>query len=271
MNIFEKQEQGEMLNDLSGRGQIEIPVCWSLERVAGISASHPTDGWTAYWEGLGGTETFFREQAKEYVANLECAVELNRNARVLDFGCGFGFVAKMLAPKVRKVFLWDTSVNMRRRARLNLADHHNIGFVDLSEPHAIARELNFDLIIVNSVVQYMSLEQFAACLVMWRTMLAAGGRIVVSDLIPPDYNSVSDFVDLLKFSIRRNVVGSALLQAIRDLGRYWRIRRGCPLTRVSVEDLTALSKHAGLSVSCLASNITFFTGRLASVLTHQGE
>jgi len=267
MNVFEKQEQGEMLNDLSGGGQIEIPACWSLERLAGISASPPGDGWTAYWEGLGGTDAFFREQAKDYVANLECAIALNPTTHVLDFGCGFGFVAKMLAPKVGKVFLWDTSVNMRRRARLNLADHHNIGFVDLSEPQTIARELNFDLIIVNSVVQYMSLEQFAACLVMWRTMLAAGGRIVVSDLIPPDYNSVSDFVDLLKFSIRRNVVGSALLQAIRDLGRYWMMRRSCPLARTSVEDLSDISKTAELSLSCLPSNLTLFRRRLTAVFT----
>lgn len=262
----QKTRAGEMLNDLSGGRQTEIPVCWSLEAIAGTSASHPGDGWAAYWERLGGTESFFREQAKEYVVNLECALELNRNARVLDFGCGFGFVAEMLAPKVGEVFLWDVSVNMRRRARLNLADHQNIRFLDLSEPQAIARELKFDLIVVNSVVQYMSLDQFAAWLVMWRTMLAAGGRIVVSDLIPPEYQSMSDLVDLLKFSIRRDVLGSALLQAMRDMGRYWMMRRSCPLARTCMEDLGELSKAADLSVSCLPRNLTHFRGRLSAVL-----
>jgi SAM-dependent methyltransferase len=262
-----KTRAGEVLNDLSGGRQTEIPVCWSLEAIAGTSASHPGDGWAAYWERLGGTESFFREQAKEYILNLECAVALNGNARVLDFGCGFGFVAEMLAPKVGNVFLWDASVNMRRRARLNLADHQNIRFLDLSEPHAIARELKFDLIVVNSVVQYMSLEQFAAWLVIWSSMLTAGGRIVVSDLIPPDYNSMSDLVDLLKFSIRRNVLGSALLQAVRDLGRYWRMRRSCPLARTSVEELSEMSKTAYLSVNCLPSNLTQFSKRLTAIFT----
>lgn len=257
------------MNDLSGGPEAEIPACWYLEGLAGTSASYSRDGWATYWEGLGGTQSFFREQAREYVANLECAVGLNPNARVLDFGCGFGFVAELLAPKVGQVFLWDTSSNMRRRARLKLACHKNIRFLDLSEPQAIALDLKFDLIVVNSVVQYMSLEQFAACLVMWRTMLAPRGRIVLSDLIPPDYNSVSDILDLLKFSIRRNVFRSALLQAMRDLGRYWRMRHGCPLTRISVEDLTKLSKNANLSLSCLPSNLTYFRGRLTVAFTHQ--
>ena len=254
------------MNDLSGGRQTKISL---KEPAAGTNASYSGDGWANYWEGLDGTQSFFREQAKEYVANLECAVELNRNVRVLDFGCGFGFVAKMLAPKVGKVFLWDTSVNMRRRARLNLADHHNIGFVDLSEPQAIARELNFDLIIVNSVVQYMSLEQFAACLVMWRTMLAAGGRIVVSDLIPHDYNSVADVVDLLKFSIRRNVLGSALLQVFRDLGSYWMTRHNFPLARIGLEELRQRGNAAGLVVSWLPRNLTYFGGRLTAIFTQE--
>jgi SAM-dependent methyltransferase len=258
-----------MSNTILDKGRPEIPASWAVESGPGKDANHPGDGWTAYWEGLAGTQSFFREQAKEYVANLESAIALNRNARVLDFGCGFGFVAKMLAPNVGRVFLWDASDNMRRRARLNLADHHNIRFVDLSEPQTIARELNFDLIIVNSVVQYMSLEQFAACLVMWRTMLATGGRIVVSDLIPPDYNSVSDLVDLLKFSIRRNVLGSALLQAIRDLGRYWMMRRSYPLARIGVEELSEISKAADLSLSCLPSNLTQFRRRLTAVFTQE--
>jgi len=260
-----------MLNDLSGGRQTEIPMCWSLDRVVRASASYSGDGWGAYWEGLGGTESFFREQAKEYVANLECAVELNRNARVLDFGCGFGFVAEILTTKVGKVFLWDASANMRHRARRNLAHHQNIRFLDLSEPQAIARELQFDLIVVNSVVQYMSLEQFAAWLVMWRTMLATSGRIVVSDLIPPDYQSVSDLADLLKFSIQRDVLGSALLQAMRDFGRYWMMRRSCPLARIGVAELSEISKPADLSLSCLPRNLTHFRRRLTAVFTQQNQ
>jgi hypothetical protein len=144
-------------------------------------------------------------------------------------------------------------------------------FLIFVELQAIARELKFDLIIVNSVVQYMSLELFAACLMMWGTMLAAGGRIVVSDLISLGYNSNSDLVDLLKFSIRRNVFGSALLQAVRDLGRYWMTRRSCPLARIGVEELSEISKAADLSLSCLPGNLTHFRRRLTAVFTQQNQ
>jgi cyclopropane fatty-acyl-phospholipid synthase-like methyltransferase len=259
-----------MSSALLDKGRPEIPACWAFESGAEYKLGRPAHGWAAYWEGLGGTESFFREQAKEYVVNLECAVTLNRNAHVLDFGCGFGFVAETLAPKVGKVFLWDASANMRRRSRRNLADHQNIFYLDLSDPQATAGELKFDLIVVNSVVQYMSLEQFAVCLVMWRTMLAPGGGIVVSDLIAPEYNSFSDFVDLLKFSIQRNVLGSALLQAMRDLGRYWMMRRSCPLARISVAELSEIGEAAHLSVNCLPRNLTHFRRRLTAVF-YSGE
>jgi cyclopropane fatty-acyl-phospholipid synthase-like methyltransferase len=260
-----------MSRTLLDKRRPEIPACWTFESGAENNPGQPAHGWAAYWEGLGGTESFFREQAKEYVFNLECTVALNPNTHVLDFGCGFGFVAETLAPKVGKVFLWDASANMRRRSRRNLADHQKICYLDLSDPQAIAGELKFDLIIVNSVVQYMSLEQFAVCLVMWRTMLVPDGCIVVSDLIPPDYKSMSDLIDLVKFSIQRNVLGSALLQAMRDLGRYWMMRRSCPLARISVAELSERSKAADLSVSCLPRNLTYFRGRLTAVFHQENQ
>lgn len=258
-----------MSSTLLDKERPEIPACWAFESGAEYNPGRPAHGWAAYWEGLGGTEAFFREQAKEYAANLECTVALNPNAYVLDFGCGFGFVAEILAFKVGKVFLWDASANMRRRARRNLAYRENIRFLDLSTPQVIARDLKFDLIVVNSVVQYMSLDQFAASLMTWRSMLAADGSIVVSDLIPRNYNSMSDFVDLLKFSIRRKVLGSAFSQAARDFGRYWMMRRSCPLARTSVEDLSDISKAADLSLSCLPKNLTHFRRRLTAVFTQK--
>ena len=41
-----------------------------------------------------------------------------------------------------------------------------------------------DLIVVNSLVQYLSKEQLGACLAQWRRKLEPTGRLVVADVIP---------------------------------------------------------------------------------------
>jgi cyclopropane fatty-acyl-phospholipid synthase-like methyltransferase len=194
-------------------------------------------------------------------------VPLESTLRVLDFGCGFGFGAKMLAPQVGEIFVWDASANMRRHARRHLVGCRNVRFLDLFDSRIQPRVIKFDLILVNSVVQYMSPEEFSAWLLRWQNMLAPRGRIVVSDLIPPDYLAICDIVDFLKFSVRRGFVASAIWYAMSQV-RYWRVRNLCPLSRIGHEELSWKGKDAGLSVSYLTQNLTYFTKRITAVFSH---
>jgi SAM-dependent methyltransferase len=224
-------------------------------------------GWQSYWQGLSGAQRFFREQAQEYVRNLESAIVLDRRARMLDFGCGFGFVAETLAYKVGELFIWDSSANMLRSSRLLVRGQQNIRFLDLSDAQAVPSNLRFDLILVNSVVQYMTFDEFSAWLIRWATVLAPGGRIVISDLIPPDHNSISDLIDIIRFSVRRGLAGNAIVWLFRKLGSYRRVRGTCPLGRIGLEELSQRGKAAGLTMTCLPANLTHFTKRFTVVLT----
>jgi SAM-dependent methyltransferase len=223
--------------------------------------------WQSYWEGLSGAQRLFREQAQEYVRSLDSAIVLDRRARVLDFGCGFGFVAEALACKVGELFIWDSSANMSRFSRHLVRGHQNIRFLDLSDAETAPCNLHFDLILVNSVVQYMTFDEFSAWLVRWPTMLAPGGRIVISDLISPAHNSISDLIDILRFSVRRGLSGNRIVWAFRKLGRYRRVRGTCPLGRIGVEELSQRGKAAGLTMTRLPANLTHFTKRFTAILT----
>jgi hypothetical protein len=57
------------------------------------------------------------------------------------------------------------------------------------------------------------------------------------------------------------------LQAMRDLGRYWMMRRSCPLARIGLKELSQRGKAASLSVSCLPANLTQFSKRLTAIFT----
>src|SRR6185503_8738757 len=101
------------------------------------------------------------------------------------------FVTSLLAPLVDEIWWWDQSNNMRAAAERNTAGLANARFCDLSAmPSAGPRGslcggAPFDLILVNSVVQYMSPAEIWEWLGQWRSMLAPKGRLVLSDLIPP--------------------------------------------------------------------------------------
>jgi SAM-dependent methyltransferase len=223
--------------------------------------------WRAYWEELSDDQQIFKEQSDEYARNVLASVISGRVARVLDFGCGFGHVAKMLAPHVGELHLWDASANMRRRARLNVAGCQNIRFLDLSNPESDDSQLQFELILVNSVVQYMTSDEFSAWLLRWRKMLGTGGRIVVSDLIPPSYPALRDILDLLRFSARRGFLVRAVWQAFSEIWSYWGVRRTRPLSRTGREELTRVGEDSGLAVSFLPVNLTHFKKRLTAAFT----
>lgn len=222
-------------------------------------------GWKTYWETtrLNDRQRIFREQANEYVRNLLATVDLKPTARVLDFGCGFGFATAALAPHVQEVHIWDASSIVRQRAAANLAGHANVRPIDLGDGRNLPRGIRFDAILVNSVIQYMDLEEFRAWLAGWRRLLRPAGRLIISDIIPPDNRSSWDYAAVLRFSARRGFLLRALWQAVNDLSRYWTMRRTCAYLCLRAEDLRRHGKDAGLAMRLLPRSLTHFRRRLA--------
>ena len=245
----------------------EVPPCWSLDSTSTESSHSALDHWEAFWEGLR-EQQIHRAEADDYVRRLEAALPLDPRAQVLDFGCGFGYVAMTLAPKVGEVFLWDASANIRRHARVNVANScPNIRFLDLLDPHALTPNRRFDLILVNSVVQYMTIEEFSWQLITWRKMLAPGGRIIISDLIPPGVRPLAELAAMLVFSTRHRFLLRALREGLGELSRYSRTRAARPLLRLSHEDVLRLATAAGLTAEFLPENLTHRSRRITAVFS----
>jgi SAM-dependent methyltransferase len=232
--------------------------------------AHPTD-WASYWEELPEGQLLFRPEADECVRNLTAAVPLTAGMKVLDFGCGYGFVAEELAGRVAVYYLWDVAASMREHALAWLARFGNVSLLDLSHPDGVPADVRLDLILVNSVVQYMQSAEFASWLVRWRGLLAAGGQLVLSDLIPPGHRFAADLLSLVWFSIRRGYLFRALGNVAGEHRRYLATRQTCPLHRVGRDDLLRHARAAGLGVRFLPRNLTHFTGRLTAILTEESK
>lgn len=231
-----------------------------------------TTGWREYFDAVGRQSPLHAVQATLYVQSLATTVGLGQHQRVLDFGCGFGLVTATLAPLVGHVCWWEPSSNMRAAAEQNTAALPNVRFCDLAAfpcrdaPPLLRPEQRFDLILVNSVAQYMPSDELFAWLRHWKEMLAAGGRVVLSDLIAPTHSGVADVADLLRLGVREGSPLRATRQAIGGVTHYWRVRRAVPLTRLTRGDLASHAEMAGLDAEWLPDNLTHFRSRWAAVL-----
>lgn len=219
--------------------------------------------WLHYFDSLH-EQQMFQVEAEDFVERLERVVPLTPEMRVLDFGCGFGFCAALMARKAGKVMLWDGSPNMRLRAAATIAGHANAR--GLSVEPAPSGEHRFDLIVVNSVIQYMTTNQVQRWLITWRALVTPGGRLVLADVVPQDGRSYRDLFDQSMFALRRGFLVTALKEGVSEFRRYCATRSARPLTTFSRQHLEQLAAGADFQVQFLPSNLTCRSARMSLLL-----
>jgi SAM-dependent methyltransferase len=238
----------------------------------GGGLSRPAVDREALWRWRAAHAGVVREEALEYVRRLASAVGVPAGAVVLDFGGGVGFVSEALSPLAGAVWWWDPSPAMRAAAAARLADLPNAKML-LAEELAgrTAPERRFDLILVNSVVQYMTPEELRAWLGAWRDRLRPAGRIVLSDLVAPGHGLVGDVLDQLWLGVRGGFLTRALLAGLVEFGPIRGATRRHGFTRLAPEDLRGHARAAGLETRFLPGSLTHRRRRFAAVLSVAGD
>ncbi len=213
----------------------------------------------SYWP----VERLQRAQARLYVARLLEAVPLPPGAGVLDFGCGGGQVAALLADRVGRLALWESDPEARRAAEAAVSGRPNARVLEAPPAPPAA----FDVVLVNSVLQYVPQHELTAELGALAAVLAPRGRIVVSDVIPRGHGVLADVLDAARFAIGAGVVAPLAAAALRAASGYLAARQRQPLTRIDPAGLVELAAAAGLAAAPLPANLTHFRFRHAAVLT----
>jgi len=221
-------------------------------------------GWIAHFDALDDPFELFLPEARDYVSKLKAALPLSHNLKALDFGCGLGFVAELLAPCVGKLLLWDTSVNMRRRAGQRVLAYKNACLLDRLDLESQDGPY-IDVILVNSVIQYMSAEELSQWLGRWSHMLLPGGSLVISDIPTSQAGALVDFSDSLFFFARHKLSIGSFFFLLGEFRRFWETRRAHPLLRLNREELHNQAAVAHLTVEFLPTNLTYRKERLTAV------
>jgi SAM-dependent methyltransferase len=162
----------------------------------------------------------------------------------LDYGCGEALLADRIAAKCGRLYLSDAAPLVRERLNQRFRDDERITVLSTDDVAGIAKT-SLDLIVVNSLIQYLSLDEFRALLKLMHEKLKADGTLVLGDIIPPDISPFTDAKALLSFAWQGGFLRSAVSGLARTaFSEYRRIREEVGLAQYSDEEIVDLLDDA---------------------------
>ena len=175
--------------------------------------------------------------------------------RVLDFGCGEATHAGTVAARTATLFLCESAASVRANLTRRFAGIANIRVI-APEDAAAMPPGSLDVIVANSVIQYLTVEQFGALLAQWRRLLSPEGYLIVGDVIPPNVSMASDIAALLRYAWRNGFLLAAFGGLVRTLvSDYRAIRNKLGITCYTEPELLLTLRKAGFHGARLPVNL----------------
>ncbi len=206
--------------------------------------------WAEFWDrpnsvycGERHLVAHFRLVADELIGALGGQTGL----RVLDYGCGEALDAGRVAGMTGRLHLCDSAPGLRARLAAKFAHEKRIAVI---APEALGdlAEGSVDLVFASSVVQYLDRAALDGFLGTARRLLAAGGRLIVTDVIPTDNRIVDDVRALLAFASRNGFLPAALASLVATFfSDYRRMRARAGLAAYDDAAFVSILAAAGLS------------------------
>jgi len=228
--------------------------------------------WADYWNGDTTLYVNARHRCVHYeaVARDLLAHLPGRGARVVDFGCGEALSAALLADACSRLYLCDSAPRLRARLAQRYAHRPDIAVIAPEEFERLPAG-SIDMVIANSVVQYLSPAELGRLLATARDKLAGGGRLLLADVVPRRVGALTDAAELLKFAAANGFLLSAAAGLVRSFfSRYRRMRTRLGLLRFEEEEIVALLAEAGFRAHRLPRNVGH-NGRRMTILAHAAE
>jgi SAM-dependent methyltransferase len=220
--------------------------------------------WRSFWDSNHSiyVNDLHKDVHYREIADQIAAFVPGPEARVLDYGCGEALHADRVAKVAKEVVLSDSAPTVRAAMAARFAEIPNITV--LSPDEVAARpDKSLDLIVMNSVVQYLSHDDLDGLLAQWRRLLAPGGSLIIADVIPPDVGAVSDVVALLRYAGRNGFLPAALAGLARTaVSPYRKLRSQLGITKYTQFQFTQRLAAAGYSAERQARNMEHNPARM---------
>jgi SAM-dependent methyltransferase len=223
--------------------------------------------WREYWNRDTPIYVSDRHKVLHYwlIANDIAAMIPSPDAAVLDHGCGEALSANRVAARCAHLYLCDAAPLVRERLEQRFKNELRISVIAPEDVEGLARQ-SLDLIVVNSLVQYLSLDEFRHLLGTWRAKLKPDGRLVLADVIPPDISPVTDARALLSFAWQGGFVVHAALGLARTIfSDYRKVRGELGLAQYEEAEMIELLSDMGFSAERRKLNMGHNQARMTFV------
>ena len=212
--------------------------------------------WIAFWDSEHSIYVNARHRDVHYrTIAQDIRARVPAGASVLDYGCGEALHADLLIPPARALILCEAAPAVRRKLAERFAGHPNIA-VRAPEEVALLPSGSLDVVVLHSVAQYLTPQEFDALLVLFRRLLGANGVFILGDVIPPNVSAFTDAWALIRFAAANGFLGAALVGLARTLASdYWRLRSHLGLTRYDEAAMVEKLRAAGFSARRAPKNI----------------
>ena len=189
------------------------------------------------------------------------------NAVVLDYACGEALSAAKVADACAKLYLAEPAPGVRGRLIARFAPNTRIRVRSLDDLRKMDEAV--DLVIMNSVAQYMTPEELDSAFAVVRRLLKPSGRLVLGDILRPDVGMTRDVLALLKFARTHGFLKDALYGlASTALSDYRQLRTRVGLQRYGENEMIEKLARAGFSAARAQQNIGHNPWRMTFVARH---
>ena len=186
---------------------------------------------------------------------------------VLDQGCGEALSADEIAARCERLYLCDAAASVRERLRARFAPTKNIVVINPVEVADLS-EASVNLVVANSLVQYLTRPELASVLRLWRHVLKPQGRLLLSDVPARGASPVTDATALLRFGWRGGFLFAALGGLARTaLSDYRKLRAELGFASYDEAEALALLAEAGFSARRHRPNLGHNQARMAFLAT----
>ncbi len=229
-----------------------------------MTTSTPADTWLDFWNGehrIYANEKHLRAHYARIAADVLTLLS-NKEIDLLDWGCGPALSAPAWADAGVRVSLYDKAHASQAKLKTAFGSDSRVRVLTDVDYAALPDE-SFDVLLVNSVVQYLTADEFRGVLPELRRLIRPGGRLLLADVLPPNGGMIADVKTLLGAGMRHGFLFAAVGSLAHTFfSGYRKLRQRLGLTVYTPEQIVGVLNAAGFNAVRVPKNIGFSKHRM---------